>query len=419
MSHPARRALPQLAVAALAIACSTLLSLGSAQAQSSYSLTALKASNSFAITPLVLDNQNNVLGTAYYYDSYGSLLYGAVGIPVLGGSGYVYVPDASKWAAGTGASVSPTRLVKTGIHQAMVSASADGSKLATFSALFETATGKLIYYTSDLNTGTLQQTTSYKSPRMLANDGSLALTFDVYSSTGSEQPVRRAGLTRGTLQAAFLLPQGNYTSSTAGTMSPSGAMVGGTVVEPTTGFNRAAVWTQEQLAVLDAKPNRGSSVARLNATGQALVCTLAGVSTLVNGANGPYFQVGYSKPAHVLITNGAEQAIAPLAAGQVATAWALNASGTVVGRSGPLSVQQYLPLSPQYCTGTSSSSSRAFIWRNGVTTDLTTWVASKGVKLPAGAVLADAYDINDAGSILAIQRASNGTLSYVRLTAKP
>jgi len=91
----------------------------------------------------------------------------------------------------------------------------------------------------------------------------------------------------------------------------------------------------------------------------------------------------------------------------------------VVGRSGPLSVQQYLPLSPQYCTGTSSSSSRAFIWRNGVTTDLTTWVASKGVKLPAGAVLADAYDINDAGSILAIQRASNGTLSYVRLTAKP
>jgi uncharacterized membrane protein len=419
MSHPARHPRAQVALAALALACSTLLTLGSAQAQSSYTLATLKSSNSFAVTPLALDSQNNVLGTAYYYDSFGSLLFGAEGIPLFGGMGYIYVTEASKWPAGTSTSVSPTRVIKSGTHQSLMAASADGSKLATFSALYETASAKLIYYISDLNVGMQQQVTSYKSPRMVANDGSLALTVDVYSDAPGVSAVRRAGVTRGTLQASFLLPLGNYTSSTAGTISPSGAIVGGTVVEPSTGFDRAAVWISEQLSVLDSKPNRGSSVTRLNATGQALACTLAGVSTLVNGANGPYFQIGYSKPVHVLITNGVEQAIAPLTAGQVATAWALNASGTVVGRSGPLSVQQYLPLSPQYCTGTASSSSRAFIWRNGVTTDLTTWATSKGVKLPTGAVLADAYDINDAGSILAIQRASNGTLSYVRLTAKP
>ncbi len=419
MFHTARHPRAQVAVAALAMACSTLLTLGSALAQSSYTLATLKSSNSFAVTPLALDSQNNVLGTAYYYDSFGSLLNGAVGIPVFAGFGYIYVNDASKWAAGTSTSVSPTRLLNTGIHQALMAASVDGSKLATFSALYEMATAKLYYYTSDLNVGTQQQVTSFKSPRMVANDGSLALTFDVYSNAPGVAAVRRAGVTRGTLQAGFLLPLGAYASSTAGTVSPSGAIVGGSVVEPSTGFDRAAVWTNEQLSALDSKPNRGSSVMRVNATGQALVCTLAGVSTLVNGANGPYFQVGYSQPVHVLMTNGVEQAIAPLAAGQVATAWALNASGTVVGRSGPLSVPSYQSLSPQNCTGTASTNSRAFIWRNGVTTDLTTWATSKGVKLPTGAVLADAYDINDAGSILAIQRASNGTLSYVRLTAKP
>jgi uncharacterized membrane protein len=389
-----------------------------AQAQSSYTLATLRSSNSFAVTPIVLDSQNNALGTAYYYDSFGSLLFGATGIPVFGGSGYIYVTEPSKWAAGTSTSVAPTRLVK-GAHQNLTSASADGSKLLTASGLYEAATGKLIYYVSDLQVGISQQPGNYQRVRNGANDGSVAITFDIFSSEPLTPSVRRGAVVHGTSQIPVLLPLGNHLSSTASAISASGSLVGGTVVETSTGFGRAAVWTNEQLSVLDSKPNRGSNVMRINAVGQALVCAVSGVSTLTDSVNGPYLQTTYRNPVSVVFSNGGEQAIAPLAAGQVANAWAINASGTVVGRSGPESASPYVAYSPQNCIGTATTNSRAFIWRNGVTTDLTTFVASKGVKLPAGAVLADAMDINDQGSILAVQRASNGTLSYVRLTAKP
>ncbi len=394
-----------------------LCALG-AQAQSSYTLTTLKASNSFAVTPIALDSQNNALGTAYYYDSFGLLTFGATGIPVFGGFGYVYVTEPSKWAAGTSTSVAPTRLVK-GAHQNLISTSADGSKLVTSSGLYEAATGKLVYYVSDLKVGISQQVSFYQWPRMVANDGSVAITFDIFSSQPLTPSVRRGAVVHGTSQIPVLLPLGDHLSSTAGAISPSGSLVGGTVLETSTGFDRAAVWTNEQLSVLDSQPNRGSNVMRINAVGQALACTLSGVSTPMDSVNGPYLQTIYSKPVPVVFANGAEQAIAPLSAGQVANAWAINASGTVVGRSGPLGGSPYLALSPQNCIATATTNSRAFIWRQGVTTDLTTFVAGKGVKLPAGAVLADAMDINDQGSILALQRASNGTLSYVRLTAKP
>jgi uncharacterized membrane protein len=405
------RALSRVSLALVLGACAL-----AAQAQSSYTLATLRSSNSFAVTPIVLDSQNNALGTAYYYDSFGSLLFGATGIPVFGGSGYIYVTEPSKWAAGTSTSVAPTRLVK-GSHQNLLGSSADGSKLVTFSALYETSTGKLINYLP-ADDGTRVLVHGYQSPRRVDDTGRLALTFDIPSNQVGVMATQYAGVAPGQTMVPSLLPLGKASGAYAFTISPSG-VVGGAVVEAATGFDRASVWADAQLTVLDTKPNRGSVVVRINASGQVLACTLSGVSTLMDSVNGPYLQTSYSKLVSVVFANGTEQAIAPLAAGQYANAWALNASGTVVGRSGPLGGSPYQALTPKNCIGTSTTNSRAFIWRNGVTTDLTTFVASKGVKLPAGAVLADALDINDQGSILAVQRASNGTLSYVRLTAKP
>ncbi len=387
-----------------------------AQAQSSYTLATLKSANSFAVTPLALDSQNNVLGTAYFYDSFGSLLFGATGIPVFGGFGYIYVTEPSKWAAGNSTSVSPTRLVK-GAHQNLLGSSQDGSKLVTFSGLYETSTGKLINYLP-ADDGTRVLVHGFQSPRNVDDTGRLALTFDIPSDQVGVAAVEYASVVPGQSMVPSLLPLGNASGAYAITLSPTG-VVGGAVLEAQTGFYRAAVWANAQLKVLDTQLNRGSTVVRINAAGQVLACTLSGVSTPVDGANGPYLQTTYSKPVPVVFANGTEQAIAPLSAGQTANAWALNASGAVVGRSGPYVATSFQALTPQNCIGTATTNSRAFIWRNGVTTDLTTYVAAKGVKLPTGSVLADAVDINDQGSILAIQRASNGTLSYVRLTAKP
>ncbi len=413
MSHPSGGA---RALVRTTLSLALCLAALAAQAQSSYTLATLKSANRFAARPLGLDKQNNALGTASYYDSFGLLAFGATGIPVFGGFGYIYVTAPSKWAAGTSTSVTPTRLVKE-TQQSLLGSSPNGSKLMTFSALYETSTGKLINYLPGGN-GTLQVVHSYQSPRNVDDTGRLALTFDVYSAQPGVPSVQRAALVDGQTMAVNLLPLGTATAAWTDTISPSG-VVAGAVVEAQTGFDRAATWANGQLAVLDTRPNRGSRAVRMNEAGQVLACALSGVSTPMDSVNGPYLQTTYRDPVSLVFANGSEQAIAPLAAGEVANAWAINASGTVVGRSGPLSYSPYQALTPKNCTGTDTTSSRAFIWRNGVTTDLTTFVAGKGVKLPAGAVLADAYDINDQGSILAVQRASNGTLSYVRLTAKP
>jgi uncharacterized membrane protein len=63
--------------------------------------------------------------------------------------------------------------------------------------------------------------------------------------------------------------------------------------------------------------------------------------------------------------------------------------------------------------------SRAFIWKDGVMSDLTTLVASKGVKVSAGAAFVNAVSINAKGSMVAEYIDAAGKYALVRLTAKP
>jgi hypothetical protein len=393
-----------------------LCALG-AQAQSGYTLNTLKASNSLGARPALLDDKNNALGTAQYYDGYGLLAFGASGIPTFGGFGFIYVPEPSKWAASTSATVTPTRLVK-GARQALLAASPDGSKLLTFSGLYEASTGKLISYLPNRGSGEPYVLSDFASPRRVSNDGRVAASLEIFSSEPFVPSVKRAGVLQGVPLSSRVLPWGNNLSAAAGTVSPTG-VIGGMVVEPQTEFQRAAIWVNEQLTVLDTQPNRGSAVQRINAAGEVLMCTLQGSSNVITNEVGSYIQTVYRNPVHVVWRNGVERVIQPLVPGEVASALAINASGTVVGRSGPASPPAYQAYTPQECIGTAGAGTRAFIWRDGVTTDLSTWVTSKGVRLPAGSVLVDAYEINDQGSILAVLRASNGTTSNVRLTAKP
>jgi len=88
----------------------------------------------------------------------------------------------------------------------------------------------------------------------------------------------------------------------------------------------------------------------------------------------------------------------------------VNASGTVIG------IVYAEPPPP----GGTYKSPRAYIWQNGQMQDLTTLVASKGVKLPAGTVLNNVVSINDQGSlVVGFEHPSTEKQTYVRLQAKP
>jgi len=400
------------------IGCAALLAgaAGGAQAQSSYTLSALKGPNSQAITPLVLDAQNNVLGTAYYYAGIGvaAIPGSALAVPLFAGLSTLYEPSPTRWAATTAASITAKRI---GTFSGWLNgASDDGSKLLVAMRLLDGSSGQILAdFTGSQVAGQtpVQLSPTYRS-HAVSNDGRV-----LFNVSGGQLGT---GVWQGSGLSGQLLPGAGNAPSYGETLRGN-EVVAGNVTTGQPVYQRAAVWRAGQLTVVDNQPNRGSSAQRVSATGQVLMCVMDATTQTVNDeAIGTYTYARYGRARSVVQqADGTQQEVAAVQAGQGARAWAMNASGTVVGRMGAGGQSGgVLTPSPFYCPPAGdTATSRAFIWRNGVTTDLTTWVTGKGVKLPTGAVLADAFDINDAGSILAIQRASNGALSYVRLTAKP
>ncbi len=396
------------------LALAGLLTLGAtaAQAQSSYTLTTIKASNSLAILPTQLDEQGNVLGTARYYNNIGLLAFGASGIPLFGGFGMIYDHAPSRWAAGTTASVTPKRIgTFTGY---LTAASPDGKLVMVANRLLDGSKGQvLVDYTRLGQAGNASiDTLRTVAPHTIANDGTVLFDYSLGLQNG-------AGLWQGgplggkALSALELAPTGRA-------LVNASTVVGG-IGEGTPQLQRAALWRQGQLTVLDQRPGRGSVALRGNEAGQVLMATMTATegSTDID-ATTTYRYYSYTNwQQWVRQPDGQELAVQPLQTGHIVNAQAMNASGTVVGRSGARSPNAYLTPSPRAGVMADDINSRAIIWRDGVTTDLNAWVAGKGLKLPTGSVLTDAYDINDQGTILAVMRASNGQASYVRLNAKP
>jgi uncharacterized membrane protein len=419
--HPAWRArfTGTLAIVLLAAAH------GAAQAQSSYTLTVLQAPNTKPIYPSSIDAQNRVLGSAEYITGYGllpSFGWDPLGAPIFG---WLYSSFAVRWPASTAASMAPAKLTgsQAGPLQA---ASADGNLIvaATLLQVYNTATGKKL---AALFPPRLASTaTEVNVPLMvgISNGGTATLNYSLAALGYTPAPEEeRAGLWS-TSTNGQILPFGGYVGARAVSVNGQG-QVAGAVYEQGLPTLRAAIWTNGALNVIDHTPGRGSAALAVNQAGQALlrVSPVTVMSdTLTDGYGNPfvYTQLRYGTPSYVLSVNGVETPINPVSGQAVVVPAALNASGVVVGRMGAVGVDNnlYTP-SPLKLATYDAVPGRAFIWKNGVTTDLTTLVTSKGVKLPTGAVLADAIAINDQGSILARMLAANGTLSYVRLTAKP
>lgn len=146
-----------------------------------------------------------------------------------------------------------------------------------------------------------------------------------------------------------------------------------------------AVWRQGRVMVIDQQPGR---VVAANAAEQLLIQR--------------------ENWAYAVRTGAVEQPIAPLPGHNQVEAVAINASGDVVGRSVLRDLSTF-----------EVKASRAILWRQGATLDLTAHAKARGAALPTGAVLEDARDINDAGTLVAVMRNRWGTLSTVRLLARP
>jgi len=72
-------------------------------------------------------------------------------------------------------------------------------------------------------------------------------------------------------------------------------------------------------------------------------------------------------------------------------------------------------------SNSSSRGGRAFAWRDGVFTDLTDLLRSKGVSMPASAYLSNVWSMNAQGSFVGnyIASATASTATTVRFIAKP
>jgi hypothetical protein len=392
-------------------ALSLLLALGAAAslAQSSYQLTVLKAPP----TGWILPPDDSPAGTGWVIDSSDRVVSQVTDVSryVLKYLGFTpeYQDYAYRWPASTATSVGGSRLYSKPAN--LFGVTPNGQRIAVY------AGGNLVYDTvSGKSVGAFP---AELFPVFFMNDqgavvGHIVTTPADFQATGARSLAATWSL-GSTLQA---LRAPGFGSTYAWAINASG-VVGGSVQESVNPILHAALWVNGQVQVLPEQNGHASAVVGLNDKGQALIRRAPVQSCVVLPESGNV-ACYLSGETVVLRDNGVETGL--LAAGDARHLGRLllNNAGAVVGRiqngAAPDTTGQ---IDPGSNNGVSSTEvPRTFIWQQGVLSDLTVWVASKGAKLPAGAVLTDVLAINSKGSLVAIMRAS-GQDSYVRLTAKP
>jgi hypothetical protein len=378
------------------------LSASAAQAQSSYTLSVLKAPSSPYAMPLAsqwaIDSSQQVTGPAWWFTTYNLN-------PITFKLVASYDRYVTRWAASTSSSVSPTKLY-TKQWDVASSVSPNGRKVVlTYTRQLYDATARTAVPTDPAAGMTAGVT----------NDGVIAV--NVPRGIDLQAPLSPTFSPATWRQGAGLvmLPQGQAGGGVVSAINASGT-VAGAVLDGVTSVAHAALWSAGALQLLPEVPGQASQVLGLNDPGQALLMR-ARVSCPLPGQQGCTYSPGLLS----VRTNGQEQAVDP-GPGRAILRALINGSGVVVGHTELLTGQevdggQFAPGGLGYSSG--NGSGRAFIWANGVFSDLTTVVAGKGAKLPSGAILTNVLALNDQGSLVAVMKASDGVLSVVRLTAKP
>jgi hypothetical protein len=371
-----------------------------AQAQTAYGLTTLKpASTQFQarLTDLgawSIDGNNRVTSTATWVTGYTFTYVGAIKA--------LFNDFPTRWAASTGASVSPSKLY-TAHWDALAAASPNGQLL-------------LLNFTRQFYDTASRKATpiEYGSGGLSAvnNSGLVSLTLLADSSLASPFSPRQVPATWRSGGVVTQLPVGAAGGGIAIAVNAS-SLVAGSVLEPVTGVPHGALWSGSTLQTLPDDPGTASLLIALNDLGQSLV-----VRSAVSCPQPGVVACSYSpRRLSLRFADGTEQPVTPLAGHSVARA-VLNGKGVVAGRLQLTPAQGESPSFPALDRGYNPVDGRAFIWVNGVTQDLATYLAGKGVKLPTGARLVDVVAINDQGSMVAEMVAADQSTSFVRLTAR-
>lgn len=353
---------------ALALAC--CLSQGAAQAQSSYTLTVLKGPALGGIETMsprqwAIDQKDQVIGAAQYFSTF----------KFVPGRGLLFAPTydsyVARWPATTAASVSPTKLSSSPAYIKQVSYTGGKILLHNDLGVFDTVTRTLTPLPVPL-----RAIDQLNDVYLLWNDAELQATGTWRADQGYQT-----------------LPYAPYTRASGSLINAVGSVVGG--VADGSGTGRVALWANGQLQVLDTAPD--TSAIMINSVNQVLLnryLTLGQSSCAADGTCPVRYSLWSNGVSTPMVTTVDDGDMVPAV---------ISKKGEVLGTI-------------QRATGRE----HAFIWRNGVFSDLTAEVRAKGAKLPTGAVLKEVLAINDKGSILAVMRhGTPTTLSTVRLTAKP
>jgi hypothetical protein len=383
---------------------------GGAHAQSSLRLSVLKPASTDVLQTAggwAIDATGQVVGTAAYSAGY---TFGTTSSFTPGWIP-VFKPYMTRWPAGTAASVAGSKLSTTvGFMEA---ASPNGQKVlspsATGHALFDTVSKKTLGKVPLAP----QSSTISSTTQAVSNTGTVVV--NVYGSVAGESPYLTHASSWSVSQGLKALPETGYVGSAAHAINASG-VVAGAVSTASNQLHQAALWVNGQLQVIPQSAGTASLAFQVNDKGQALVrrARLEGSCATV-----PDVGICETGASTVSLRDGSAET-ALLAAGDARTIARalLNNAGVVVGRYELADAPRARDVYPQAILGRAEVG-RAFIWQAGVFSELTTWVSTKGVTLPAGSVLTDVLAINDQGSMVVQMVGPNNVASIVRLVAAP
>jgi uncharacterized membrane protein len=394
-----------------------LLASASAQAQSSYTLSVLsKPSSHKTAAPVVLDAAGNAYGAGSYYVR---TVYQFDQVPSCWICA-VYSQQEVKWPASTASTVSGILGLKDFLPLAV---SADGSILAGVAGLESLGNNGNRFVAPIGSEGRPDTQGSYTDKTGVKRNGVLSTV---------PAPEGYTGFTFNGMNNAGVIAGNNYPLNQVGVRGPD-AMVWeqGTYTfmdEPPRSLidlqTPAAINDRQQVAV-NVSSSRASDLALRKSTVTLWSAREGTRQTALGGLTGVK-AVGINQAGQVLIRGIDFVAPRPIAThvwqndvltvvtgsvvkGQEVYGNAINDSGTVVG------------CLYNYNRTLSRAAFTPFIWQRGVMENLTTHLASKGLKLPSGQALGCPYAINNAGTILTsmYQVSNEKNTKWVRINALP
>lgn len=402
----------------LALGLGVCLAAGASHAQSSYSMTALGLGAAYqnqANPPNTawIDSQDRVLSNMVYYE--GKKLQAVWG--AWSGS---LLPVQFMWRdtfntypvrhAGTGTTLSASKLSsKSGMLQ-VVSPNGQRAYMMGANSLTAVPTGPAV----PLDAGTLpmaMQDSGAYTGRI--NRPDLALPTDVVLS--DYPAVWVPG------QPRQDLPVPNGYRGGVGLALNARNEVAGAVFIPETMVPQAAVWRLGQLTMLDAGAGQASFATGISELGHVLVMSYAYTVQLTDSATHAY-QVTRGAATHSVFYNGQRISLSCPTALPRALASAIGANGLVVGQCSvpgdTLSSTDFGPFTSQpFPPSQNLSQGRAWIWKDGVGTELATYLTARGVKLPSGMVLRHVLAVNAKGSMVVQTVNASGQLGLARFMA--